>query len=213
MMKMHFSEYLRKLRLQRAAVLLRSTDRSVIEIAEECGFSNCNTLTVNFKALYGETPSEYRYHQPDEESPETQEKKESANYIRLLKYAQDEDGLQHLNKQMLPPVIVKADVWKQKKRYLVFQQNMSINCGYAKDYFVENHGEVLRKSVREIGFRYVFIQGVLDDNMNIYHENLDGTIWFNYTYLDSVLDHICSTGALPWIEIGRTPEKLLDQNG
>lgn len=211
MMGMHFSQYVRKLRLQKAAELLRSTDKSVIEIAEECGFSNSNTMTVNFKKMYGDIPSVYRYQQADEKNRDINEKNESANYIRLLKYARGEEELLYLNKQMLPPIIVKTDVCGRQDKCFTLRQNMSIDCGYAKEYFVENHGEILKKSVREIGFRYAFIQGILDDNMNIYHENLDGTMWFNYTYLDAVLDAICSTGALPWMEIGRTPEKLLKQ--
>lgn len=218
LMGMHFSEYLRKLRLHKAAGLLSRTDKTVNEISEECGFFNVNTLTANFKAFYGDTPSVYRKQRANEKHTQEWEKEEPANAIRLLKHASEEEGLQSLNKQKLPVTRVDIDIdcgngddHNGSCRKLPLLHNMAVNCGYAKDYFIEGRQEVLQQSVREIGYRYIFLQGILDDNMNVYHEHLDGTPWFNYTYLDAVLDHICSIGAAPWLELSHTPEKMVDQ--
>jgi AraC-like DNA-binding protein len=52
--------YLLTRRLERAAALLRSTDRSVTEICLDVGLSSLGSFTTSFKRTYGATPSAYR---------------------------------------------------------------------------------------------------------------------------------------------------------
>jgi AraC family transcriptional regulator len=52
--------YMRRLRVEHAARLLREADMSLIEIALECGFNGHPHLCRAFKAAYGVTPSHYR---------------------------------------------------------------------------------------------------------------------------------------------------------
>jgi AraC-like DNA-binding protein len=52
--------YLLTRRLERAAALLRSTDRSVTEICLDVGLSSLGSFTTSFKRTYGVTPSTYR---------------------------------------------------------------------------------------------------------------------------------------------------------
>lgn len=53
-------EYVRFIRLSRAAVLLRSTSRDITDIALECGYETHESFTRAFGSLYGRSPSEYR---------------------------------------------------------------------------------------------------------------------------------------------------------
>mgnify|MGYP002855593433 CR=1 FL=1 len=50
----------RTLRLQRAADLLKTTDKSVENVAAECGFLSPNYFIANFFHKYRQTPAEYR---------------------------------------------------------------------------------------------------------------------------------------------------------
>jgi len=52
--------YLLTRRLERAAALLRNTDRSVAEICFEVGLSSLGSFTTSFKRMFGATPTEYR---------------------------------------------------------------------------------------------------------------------------------------------------------
>lgn len=52
--------YARNLRVNRAAILLRSGKQSVAEIALICGFSDQPHLSRSFKAVFGVTPGAYR---------------------------------------------------------------------------------------------------------------------------------------------------------
>ncbi len=55
-----FNKYVNLLRLQKAEELLRTTDKSVSEIAEKCGFEDSNYFSLKFKELYGISPSSLR---------------------------------------------------------------------------------------------------------------------------------------------------------
>lgn len=58
------SEYLRGRRLSEAAVLLRETDKKVIDIASLYGYESPNSFGTAFKNFHGVTPSEVRSGKP-----------------------------------------------------------------------------------------------------------------------------------------------------
>ncbi len=54
------TEFITALRLDRAATLLATTPREIIEIASDCGFDNLSHFYRRFRAQYGLTPRAYR---------------------------------------------------------------------------------------------------------------------------------------------------------
>lgn len=52
--------YLLSRRLERAAALLRTTDRSVADICMAVGLQSVGSFTTSFKRSYGATPTQYR---------------------------------------------------------------------------------------------------------------------------------------------------------
>jgi AraC-like DNA-binding protein len=52
--------YLLTRRLERAAALLRTTDRPVAEICLDVGLTSVGSFTTSFKRTFGRTPREYR---------------------------------------------------------------------------------------------------------------------------------------------------------
>ena len=59
-----FSEYLTRLRIEKAIDLLKSTDMPVKEIAAECGYTDDNYFIKAFKKKQGLTPAIYRKNGP-----------------------------------------------------------------------------------------------------------------------------------------------------
>ncbi|MCZ6794322.1 MAG: AraC family transcriptional regulator [Planctomycetota bacterium] len=53
-------EHVRRLRLERAALRLRNTDRSVVDIAFEAGYESHEAFSRAFKGMSGESPSSFR---------------------------------------------------------------------------------------------------------------------------------------------------------
>ncbi len=56
--------YLLTRRLERAAALLRNTDRSVAEICLDVGLTSVGSFTTSFKRTFGKTPTAYRRSYP-----------------------------------------------------------------------------------------------------------------------------------------------------
>ena len=56
--------YLLTRRLERAAALLRSTDRQVADICYSVGLSSLGSFTTSFKRTYGVSPTAYRERYP-----------------------------------------------------------------------------------------------------------------------------------------------------
>lgn len=54
------SAYARRLRLERAAVRLRTTRATILTIAIEAGFQSHEAFTRMFRARFGQTPADYR---------------------------------------------------------------------------------------------------------------------------------------------------------
>ena len=52
--------YINTKRIDRAVMLLKRTDRTVLDIALDCGFHNTANFNKAFKKALGQTPSEYR---------------------------------------------------------------------------------------------------------------------------------------------------------
>lgn len=55
-----FKEYLVKLRLEYATNLIKNSDKNLLNICQECGFSNNKSFIYYFKEHYGISPSQYR---------------------------------------------------------------------------------------------------------------------------------------------------------
>jgi AraC-like DNA-binding protein len=56
--------YLLTRRLERAAALLRNTDRNVAEICLDVGLTSVGSFTTSFKRTFGKTPTAYRASYP-----------------------------------------------------------------------------------------------------------------------------------------------------
>lgn len=68
--------------------------------------------------------------------------------------------------------------------------------------------EQLKLVQEEIGFRHIRGHGLFCDDMAIYQEAEDGSVEYNYTYLDRVMDDYRSLGLKPFLELGFMPQKL-----
>ena len=53
-------QYVAHYRIQRAAALIRKTDRKIQEIGADCGFQEMSYFAKTFRSIMGMTPSQYR---------------------------------------------------------------------------------------------------------------------------------------------------------
>ena len=52
--------YITNIRLRMAAILLRSSDRTIVDVAEACGFNSLSSFNRCFRDQYGTTPAPWR---------------------------------------------------------------------------------------------------------------------------------------------------------
>ena len=62
------AEFIRTIRVKRGRALLEASQMQITEIAYAVGFTTVKSFTMNFKAEYGMTPSEFRQKQSDNEN-------------------------------------------------------------------------------------------------------------------------------------------------
>lgn len=208
---LHFTDYLKKLRIQKAEQLLLMTGKSVTEVAQDVGYANSNTFIIHFRDIYGVTPGVYRRqseHVVSEKNRIYQNSTENVYYVNLLKYAFREEMNEPLHKKLEETKTIRAEISH------ALQTDLKLSCkavcfGYASNYYRSVNRQNLIRVMEEIESSYVFVNGVFDDAMSVYHEEANGKPWYQFTYLDPVLEEICSHDAVPWIELGRIPGDLI----
>lgn len=205
-----FSDYLRDLRIDKAVQLLLTTSKSITEIALGCGFSNSNIMNINFKEKFGETPSEYRKNHSDNQEADFEDSTQNLiSFMSLLKYAAYEETTMPLGKKQQHPTQIQIDIQHSIGELNLCHKNV-ISVGWAEAIQSENIRSALRRAVKDIGFEYISFHGMLDDTLDVYHENEYGEPTLNFTYLDMLFDFILTLGIKPWVEFGFTPLKLVE---
>jgi xylan 1,4-beta-xylosidase len=71
----------------------------------------------------------------------------------------------------------------------------------------------LEECHREIGFKYLRMHGLLQDELGVYAEDGQGNPRYNWQYIDDVYDFLLSIGMKPFVEFGFMPNSLASGNG
>lgn len=99
---------------------------------------------------------------------------------------------------------VSGRPFKNNASYCVGTGRMGL--ALQKEYI--NHLKIVQESIR---FKYIRGHGLFCDDVGIYREDeMDGEIhpFFNFTYLDRIMDSYLENGIRPFLELGFMPEKL-----
>ena len=62
---MTLQTYLKNYKITQARHLIESTNLSLLEISQRCGYQRVDSLARTFKATYGLTPSDFRLQQKE----------------------------------------------------------------------------------------------------------------------------------------------------
>lgn len=211
-----FTEYLKMIRLQQAMRLLER-GKSVTEISISAGFVNANAFIKAFRDTYGMTPGKYKKERQKNigesavriefalDMPDAQ----SHLFDRLFAYLSKGRTRKGVETDDGEPKLcqINVDVHKTGKA-MSENWRTSVNGGYAKGLLMESVRQAVRKAQREIGFRYIRIKGIFDDELQLCSRDVNGALVFNYVSLDCVLDFICANRARPWLELSYMPSAL-----
>lgn len=192
---MSFSAYLRQVRLSHAMSELLYTDKAILQIALDNGFSSISFFNKVFKEEYGKSPSYIR------NSAKEMEKKE-----------EDMDSLV-LNQKLEKFIYSMEEEQESKKRAKIIRKtfqvedgekipqfwNTAINIGQASD--LQNH-EVRKQILRmkdSMHFRYIRFWSLFSDRMIMRNDEEIGQ--YNFTKLDNILDFLVENGLKPFFDM------------
>lgn len=203
-----FLQYLRMLRLNHAYADLVNTQDSITDIALKNGFSSATLFIRYFDAMYGKTPAKFR------------KERESQEYYQPLLLSDQED--------ILAPLMRHANAFEQEGAYLhknmetreVFADcsrqgwqrpsswNALMNVGWAKEALLAPIQQQILRASKDLGFRMIRFHGIFDRDMYIYNQDEDGTVFYNFDYLEMLFDFLISSQLVPFIEFGFIPPQL-----
>lgn len=206
---MGFRDYLTQVRLEAAERELRTTERSIIRLANDNGFSGLAVFNRSFKEKYGETPSVYKKMAAREAAALEQGPAERTGalpeetvreYIEKYETAISRKDTVHTVELDAAPARPYEKPW-----------NACLNMGAATDLLnpmVQKHILKLREQME---FRYVRFWNIFIENF-IYFPNAIGSHLY-YSKLDGVIDFLLSYKLKPFIQLGPKPRSILFSYG
>lgn len=204
----NYLTYLTQLRLNHAVHDLINSEKNMEEISADSGFPNSHAFTQIFKKEYGMLPSAYRQNQ--KQSPtNTFVPLEQHDYMAALK--------KHLRQNtppglVIPPVSVKGAFSIQSPAdHLKHNWRTVAAIGQASDILLGEMQSMLRRLQRDIGYEYLFFNGILSDNMLVLTMNEDNRPHYNFAYIDLVLDFLRGIRLKPFLQFSYMPAALAKQ--
>ena len=207
---MNFLTYLTQIRLEHAIDLLLTSDLTIEEVSAESGFPNSHAFVQAFKKKYSLLPSVYR-------------RKNRA----------------HAQSASSAPVLVQSDFMSALKKYLIPETPAApeadcISCGIrldadgsgrplrhtwrnvcgiasAADLLLSDIQDMVRRLQRDIGFTYIKFNGIFSDDLQVVSRGADGSIRYNFAYLDKVFDFLQSVHLTPMIHLSFMPKVMAKQ--
>lgn len=201
-----FTGYLELLRLSGASRRLAGQG-SLSQIAEESGFSNVNAMIQAFKRYRGVTPGEYRRTlNQRREPPQGMDLSEDGSevFAALLHYAAYPTASLPVTERVQEVAVDTTG----KKELLSAHWKRLLNVGYARSLTDGRIQRELRWMQEKVGFEFLRIKGVLDDDMCLLRLDMNGNPVMNFAYVDEGIDFVLSLGAKPMLELSFMPSLL-----
>lgn len=214
------SEYIKTIRIQRAARYLTSTGYSIEEICDKCGFPNTHSFIDAFRAKYNDIPSRWRKTHRAATKIEADIRNEKSigyyNSDSSILYSSISDFIEEYAGQSA--AILEEPMGEEAAERLVIHtdhptqplkhnERAMIGVSRAEELLWEPVQNMLRQAQQTIGFRYVKMHSILDDSMMLYSEYGD-SVHFNFLLIDRVFDFLQSIGLKPYVQLSFMPKAL-----
>lgn len=194
---MSFLKLLNNIRLDHALSDLLYTDKSILKVAMDNGFSNQAGLNHAFREAYHTTPAEYRF-QMSEKMDKGEEKEDNAQVMErveqyltanLVRTSEASDSIVH-------EMEIDASRREPTKRNWC----RIINIGPASDLLRFDVREQIRYLKETLHFEYVRFWNLLTDDVMI--EMKEKNSQYNFKLIDQIFDFLAEIGVKPHIELG-----------
>jgi len=200
----NFLEYLHNLRLKNAVEELLHTEKTIIDIAMDNGFTNPSMFSKAFRKSYSMSPTEYKktvlskMYLPDQKTDISQNEQYKEKLAQLVRtnYRNEENDIARYHIS-----IDAADSHPYKKIW-----NQCINAGSAVSLLQIKMQEHLCEINKELGITYVRICNIFGWETRIRKDRK--TVNFNFELIDNVLDFLVNNGMKPVFETAQKPDRV-----
>ena len=202
-----FNDFLNGIRVEESRKLLLDTDKNILEISEEVGFSHVRYYNKHFKNHYECSPMEYRKkHKVTEEE---------LDKMKRIKYYPRKDALEYL-KSFLEDYerydydnkITKIYIDLDKESEEEFKIPDLIDLGDISLLLEEENRRALEKIQSEIGFKYCIVDRLFSDDMDIYKGKNNRFI--NWTRVENILELLRTMKLTPIIVTDGIEEYIIE---
>lgn len=200
-----FLEYLNNVRLFHAIDDLIYSDKKIINIAIDNGYSNPTAFNKAFRDAYQVSPTEYRSRArrtSPEEGKGGLDKDRKKEFKRILK--QKKSGSQPTRYTDVERIIADA----RSLRPFMRVTNETLNVGDAAKLANSDVRDQIQFLQKQLHFKYIRIWNMIKLFL---FKNKDGEIQCNYTKTDRILDFCMENHLIPHLEIGYKPLYLMEQ--
>ncbi len=222
-----FREHLCNVRLHRSTAALRNSRESILNIAMSHGFSTARGYSAAFQGRYGITPGDYRKRFSLERKGQLDEPFSSdafalGNENTLYDSVNNDVDLSYIYSLCLrtPTAISARSVWQKDIELTVDMMGSAQPlhhtwseigaCGRAADLLRRSVQQQVATAARLLGYRYLRFHGIFCDDMMVYNRRADGTVVYNWLYVDMVLDFLREQHLRPFLELSFMPCDLAE---
>ncbi|MDQ0158352.1 GH39 family glycosyl hydrolase [Alkalibacillus salilacus] len=203
-----FKKKLDSIRLNKSLSSLRTTDETITDIALKFGFPDSKAYYRVFKEILGITPMQYREQYKvdiDQSIPN--------DYLNINSHESLKNLFKHIEKSENREDLITAEQkyhvdMNRTKEKITPTITKLMTFGYAPHALRRDFTDQLHQIQKDIRFEYVRFHGIFADQLLVYNEKEDGTYYFNFNHIDSIIDNLLQANVKPFIEIGFMPKDL-----
>jgi xylan 1,4-beta-xylosidase len=203
---MNYLTYLTQLRINHAVHELVNTEKNIEEIAADSGFPNSHAFTQAFKKEYGVLPSTYRRSHRQSDTSEKMPSIEQHDYMAGLKKHLDAKEQESM---VIPPAYCHGEIWlSAPTKPLHHTWRTVASIGQASDILLADVQDMLQRMQQDIGYEYLFFNGIFSDDMRVYTLDEKDQPVYNFAYVDKVFDFLLRIRLKPFLQFTYMPLAL-----
>lgn len=213
-MRIGLIDYLNSLRLKKSLNELLYTKKSIIEIAINNGFKDGKSYNRLFKKEFNLTPGVYRKNYKETESflDDSLELDENKNEIDVFleKYLVLDTNF--LKKETMESTTIEVNMETVQKRKINNYWKRIMSLGKASEGLKGDVQRQIKEIKSEINFEYIKFYGLLENEMYLYNIDSKGNVFYNFDYLDRLIDSFLDMNLKPFINLSTVPKKYVNKD-
>lgn len=203
---MSFIEYVNTLRFNIAVSQLLYSDKSVLRIAMDTGFSSSATLNKMFRDRYHKTPTEFRAEWRDKDTKRTTTvEEERAVREKVNKFFEQNPAERPSRDKSNHETVVLTNTSCHTRLEKTWSR--MINMGTAADLLKSNVQKHMLTLASMLNIKYVRFWDLYAEEMFLVDKDQHG--FYNFDNLDRLIDFLIDNNLKPYIELGNKPKLLI----